>query len=174
MNNTFQLAMAILATFLLGAVAGGLAVYLTEKPAAPAGVVDEVIESPALPPDSVIVRDTLVTREIRWRTVYRDTGSTIIRLVRDTVYHDSLKPVRVYETEKTFQYPFANALAIAYGPAPADSMRIGLRINWAEYYEKRIAPDVRVKLGQARRSGLKIGLGIGFVVGGLAIGLMGG
>lgn len=161
MNNTFQFAMAILVVFVLGAMAGGLAVYFTEKPAPPAGVVDEVIESPAEPPDTVLVRDTLVTRETRWRTVYRDTGSTVVRLVRDTVYHNSPQPVQVFETEKTFSYPFANALAIAYGSAPADSMRLGLRINWAQYYEARIAPDVRIKLGKARRSGFRWGVALG-------------
>lgn len=161
MNNTFQLAMAVLVVFVLGALAGGLAVYFTDKPEPPAGVVDEVTESPALPPDTVIVRDTLITREIKWRTVYRDTGSTVVRLVRDTLYHDSPQQVQVFETEKTFSYPFANALAIAYGSAPADSMRLGLRINWAQYYEARIAPDVRVKLGKARRNGFRWGVALG-------------
>lgn len=95
------------------------------------------------PPDTVIFEKV----RTKWRTVYRDTGSTRT----DTVYIDTL--LAVARSEKRYRFPFVESRITAWAPAPVDSFDNEIIVDWRGYIERNVNPAIRQQLNSERRIG---------------------
>jgi hypothetical protein len=147
--KTLELVLSIVIVFVLGFSGGALYMHL-KRGDVPANTV--IVEKPAKP-DTVIVRDTVITKQIKWRTVYRD--KEIVKVVRDTVLIETGQSTRVYKSIKSYRFPYSFATVSSYGKAPADSIGLELSINWGDYYRDHNASK---QFGSLRWSGFKWGV----------------